>query len=221
MTPRYFRTTLASSTYGLSKKERVCFIQFSSSRSGYVSWACAPRDSWRASAECISCAAWLMRFSSSRVSMRSVFQIMLRSEMPTSLYSFMMLSMMPFPTFKSSAFRYTGAYFCMLTCSLVRSTAVGIGPLQLRILSMRAIVASPALPGSLTGALFGLTSSAVVSAAWRPKTTRSSSEFAPRRFAPCTEAEPASPAARRPGTMVLHSPRSTWVFQFVGTPPML
>ena len=39
--------------------------------------------------------------------------------------------------------------------------------------------------------LFGFTSSAVVSAAWRPKTTRSSRELAPRRLAPCTEAQPA------------------------------
>ena len=30
--------------------------------------------------------------------------------------------------------------------------------------------------------------------------TRSSREFAPRRFAPCTDAEAASPHASRPGT---------------------
>jgi hypothetical protein len=39
------------------------------------------------------------------------------------------------------------------------------------------------------------------SPAARPKTTRSMSEFEPRRFAPCTEAQPASPTAIRPGTM--------------------
>lgn len=39
--------------------------------------------------------------------------------------------------------------------------------------------------------LLGFTSSAVVSAAWRPKTTKSSKLLAPRRFAPCTEAQPA------------------------------
>lgn len=40
----------------------------------------------------------------------------------------------------------------------------------------------------------------------RPKTTRSRSEFAPRRLAPCTEAQAASPQAYRPGT--------TWSWPF-------
>ena len=35
----------------------------------------------------------------------------------------------------------------------------------------------------------------------RPKTTMSSSELAPRRLAPWTDAHAASPAAIRPGTM--------------------
>ena len=46
-------------------------------------------------------------------------------------------------------------------------------------------------PSPASRRLFGFTSSAVVSAAWRPKTTRSSRELAPRRLAPCTEAQPA------------------------------
>ena len=37
-------------------------------------------------------------------------------------------------------------------------------------------------------------------AASRPNTTRSSSEFEPRRFAPCTDTHAASPTAMRPGT---------------------
>ena len=41
----------------------------------------------------------------------------------------------------------------------------------------------------------GFTNSAVVSAAWRPKTTKSKSEFAPKRYAPCTDALLDSPAA--------------------------
>lgn len=36
-------------------------------------------------------------------------------------------------------------------------------------------------------------------AAARPNTTRSISEFEPSRLAPCTEAQPASPTAIRPG----------------------
>ena len=39
--------------------------------------------------------------------------------------------------------------------------------------------------------LLGFTSSALVSAAWRPKTTKSNKELAPNRLAPCTEAQPA------------------------------
>mmetsp|Transcript_97636 Transcript_97636/g.226399 ORF Transcript_97636/g.226399 Transcript_97636/m.226399 type:complete len:222 (+) Transcript_97636:202-867(+) len=221
MTARYFSTTLASSTYGLSRKERVCFIHCTSSRSGKFSCACAPRDSFRASAAWISWAAWLIKFSSSRVSMRSVFQIMERSEMPTSLYFVMISSTTPLPLARSSAFRYTGAYFCIETCSSRRRTAVGTGPLQLRILSRRARLASPALAGNCTGGLSGFTSSAVVSAACRPKTTRSRRELAPRRFAPCTDAQPDSPAARSPGTMVFSASFTTCVFQLVGMPPML
>ena len=39
-------------------------------------------------------------------------------------------------------------------------------------------------------------------AAARPNTTRSISEFEPSRLAPCTETQPASPSAIRPGTTV-------------------
>ena len=35
----------------------------------------------------------------------------------------------------------------------------------------------------------------------RPKTTRSIKELDPKRFAPCTEAHPASPTAMSPGTV--------------------
>ncbi len=37
--------------------------------------------------------------------------------------------------------------------------------------------------------------SPVVSAAWRPTTTKAKSELAPKRFAPCTDAQLDSPAA--------------------------
>ena len=41
----------------------------------------------------------------------------------------------------------------------------------------------------------GLHSAAIVRAHARPKTTRSSNEFAPSLFAPCTDTQAASPAA--------------------------
>ena len=90
---------------------------------------------------------------------------MLRSLMPTSLYSFMMPTITSLPLDKSSALRCTGAYFCMLTCNSRRNSTVGMWPLAFLILSMRAMLASPALAGNFTGGLFGFTSSAVVSAA--------------------------------------------------------
>jgi hypothetical protein len=46
-----------------------------------------------------------------------------------------------------------------------------------------------------------ITSPARIAAA-RPNTTRSISELEPRRLAPCTEAQPASPTAIRPGDPV-------------------
>lgn len=51
----------------------------------------------------------------------------------------------------------------------------------------------------------GLFSSAIVSAHARPNTTKSKSELAPRRLAPCTDEEADSPQAYRPGT-ILSSP---------------
>ena len=57
----------------------MCFIHSTSSRLGKSSRACAPRLSLRRSALCMVMAALISRFSSSRVSIRSVFQIMPRS----------------------------------------------------------------------------------------------------------------------------------------------
>jgi hypothetical protein len=48
----------------------------------------------------------------------------------------------------------------------------------------------------------GLQSYLVVSDAALPKTTISRSELAPNLLAPCTEAQAASPAAKRPGTIL-------------------
>ena len=58
----------------------------------------------------------------------------------------------------------------------------------------------------------------------RPNTTMSRSELAPRRLAPCTDAQAASPAAYSPGTMALGSSLvgfTTWPLSVVGMPPIL
>ena len=120
--------------------------------------------------------------------------------------------------------RYTAAWLCMAFCMSSRMDAVERAPPAWRSLSRLAIDASPASLGSSGCAAPGLAISAMRSAVARPKTTMSSSELAPRRLAPCTDAHAASPAANRPGTMasglpavgLITSPR--W---FVGTPPML
>ena len=54
----------------------------------------------------------------------------------------------------------------------------------------------------------------------RPNTTMSSSEFVPRRFAPCTLTHAHSPAAYRPGTGVSSGPITTWPSTSVGMPPI-
>merc|ERR1719265_963019 len=127
----------------------------------------------------------------------------------------------PVPLFMSAELRETGQTVCIVTWSSRRSSAVGRGPLELRAQSRRAMVLSPSFGPKVIGGLFGFTSCAVVSAACLPKTTRSSKELAPSLLAPWTEAEAASPAARTPGTTVLHLPFKIWHFQLVGMPPML
>ena len=67
-------------------------------------------------------------------------------------------------------------------------------------------------------------SSLIVYAALLPKITKSKREFAPSLLAPWTDAQAASPQANRPG-IYTSSPFSlivnTYVFQFVGIPPIL
>ena len=87
----------------------------------------------------------------------------------------------------------------MAFCILSRRNAVGEPPSACRSRSKRSMILSTA--ASLIagiGALGSITWPARIAAA-RPKTTRSISELEPSRLAPCTEAQPASPTAIRPG----------------------
>jgi len=69
-------------------------------------------------------------------------------------------------------------------------------------LSSLAIDSSPA-PFLSSGCAYpGTNYFLVVSAAALPNTTKSNSEFAPSLFAPCTDAQAASPAARSPVTFL-------------------
>mmetsp|Transcript_12289 Transcript_12289/g.44809 ORF Transcript_12289/g.44809 Transcript_12289/m.44809 type:complete len:217 (-) Transcript_12289:1330-1980(-) len=204
---------------------KVCIIQFSSSRSVKSSRACAPRDSLRCSAECIVMAALVSKFSSSRVSIKSVFHTRPRSLIPTPsrklLYTSSMSSQ---PSARVSCVRKTAALFCMTRCILVLSSAVDSSPLAWRSLSMRSRARS--VESDLTSLILspGFDVSAILLAQARPNTTMSKSEFAPRRFAPCTDALDTSPAAKRPGITWSGLPSltvTTSPWWFVGTPPML
>ena len=72
-----------------------------------------------------------------------------------------------------------------------RFPEMGLPPVFIHFPREKTIGETMVSPSPAARRLFGFTSSAVVSAAWRPKTTRSSRELAPRRLAPCTEAQPA------------------------------
>ena len=108
------------------------------------------------------------------------------------------------PCASVSPVRNTAASSCMVFCISTRIAAVPRLPAAWRSRSRRATARSPAsfapaaacrCPGRMT--------SAQRRAASRPKTTRSSSELLPRRLAPCTETQAASPIAIRPGTTAL------------------
>mmetsp|Transcript_2203 Transcript_2203/g.5020 ORF Transcript_2203/g.5020 Transcript_2203/m.5020 type:complete len:239 (-) Transcript_2203:1267-1983(-) len=223
-TGRYPTFTLAFSTSLAVSHVRVCFIHALSSRSGKSSLECAPRDSLRFSAATMVCVAWFSRFSSSNVSIRSVFHTELLSLTLTLSKSFITPYILSTPSLSEGPSLKTAAWFCMIFCILVRICAVVWSPLACRILSRRASVSSPAFLGRSTGLAFGFIFSEMVSAAVRPNTTMSSSELAPSLLAPCTLAHAASPAARRPGTiesLPSLSVLSTSALQLVGTPPIL
>ena len=132
--------------------------------------------------------------------MRSEFQIRPRSTTFRSLicsqaaYTFLQ------PSRSVSPVRKTAASACITFCRCKRRLAVRVLPFALRSFSRFAIDASPSFSFNGNGRSPGLLASLIVFAHARPKTTMSSSEFAPSRFAPCTEAQATSPAAYRPGT---------------------
>ena len=83
---------------------------------------------------------------------------------------------------------------------LSRSCAVLVPPEALRSLSSRDNERSAESFGSAGCSALGVRISAQRSAAARPNTTRSISEFEPSRLAPCTDTQAASPSAIKPGT---------------------
>ncbi len=80
-------------------------------------------------------------------------------------------------------------------------SAVDLLPLENLNLSNLARVFCPASFGKSGWVSPGLHKSLIVKAAALPKTTMSNNELAPKRLAPWTEAQAASPAANNPGTI--------------------
>eukprot|EP00982_Pelagococcus_subviridis_P017130 31518-Pelagococcus_subviridis.AAC.9 len=87
----------------------------------------------------------------------------------------------------------------MTRCIAFRTDAVECAPLALRTDSKCAMACSPKSLASFRCGIPGFSVSDTVFAHARPKTTMSRSEFAPRRFAPCTDADAHSPAAMHGG----------------------
>src|SRR5262249_49316306 len=74
-----FRCTGLYSSRSPSLYHRVCLSQFASSRWWWSARSCAPRDSWRASADTIEARAVSIRLSSSSASTRAVLNTLLLS----------------------------------------------------------------------------------------------------------------------------------------------
>mmetsp|Transcript_12755 Transcript_12755/g.33023 ORF Transcript_12755/g.33023 Transcript_12755/m.33023 type:complete len:210 (+) Transcript_12755:855-1484(+) len=194
-------STLLEFFLSQSKYPTVCFIHSSSSLSVKSSLACAPLDSFLCSAECMVMAALISKFSSSSVSIKSVFQTRDLSFTFTSPKASTHLSTSSQPSARVSWVLKTAAFVCMLFCRLFLSSAVLRSPALYLILSSLSRQLAPA--SSLRG-LWGLPGFMVSStrrAQALPKTTMSRRELAPSLLAPWTLAQAASPAAMSPGTV--------------------
>ena len=128
------------------------------------------------------------------------------------------------PSSRLSWVRKTDTSVCITFCMSERICAVDLGPEAVRTESRTLMLSAPASAGMSMCGWPGLNLSRMVWLTARPKTMRSRREFAPRRFAPCTETQAASPQAKRPGT-TLSVPDSSTVrtspVYLVGMPPML
>ncbi len=69
------------------------------------------------------CTARLKKFTSTRVSIRSVFQTMLQSVMPTSLHFFITSSIAESPLVQPSPLQYTRANLCTFTYRVQQKSA--------------------------------------------------------------------------------------------------
>ena len=96
--------------------------------------------------------------------------------------------------------RKTAASDCIAFCMSSLIEAVDLGPSELRILSKNSMLLRPASSGIFLCGFPGARLSLMWLAQARPNTTMSRREFAPRRLAPWTDTQAASPAAYRPGT---------------------
>ena len=106
------------------------------------------------------------------------------------------------PSLKVLSVLKTAASDCMVFCISSLKSAVGTAPFEYRKLSNLSKILSTEFEEIVGLADSRSTTEPALMPAARPKTTRSMSEFEPNRFAPCTDAHPASPTAIRPGTVL-------------------
>ena len=123
----------------------------------------------------------------------SVFQIMLRSVTCTSARRWLTFCISVTPSASSAVSRKTAACFCIVRCICRRMSAVGEPPFAARNLSTRVSAKSAASFGSALCGAPGVNEDFRCKPVARPNTTKSINEFDPRRFAPCTETQAASP----------------------------
>lgn len=123
---------------------RLCIIHSLSSRSLKSSLACAPLLSVRVSAALLVCTAFVNRFRSSSVSMRSEFQIRLRSVTRRSLAkSFSTCFRVVWPEDSDSSVRNTAVVRCIVSCIFERKPCVGEEPEECRMVSISRIESRP------------------------------------------------------------------------------
>src|SRR5262249_13266255 len=112
-TVRGFRLTGLYASRLPSRYQSVCFSQLTSSRLGKSLRACAPRDSWRASADTIVAFAVSIRLSSSSASTRAVLKVLLLSRIATRCACSASSITLATPSERSAWLRNTPQWFCM------------------------------------------------------------------------------------------------------------
>ena len=140
-----------------------------------------------------------IKLSSSKASTRAVLNTWLLSLITMCRARSATASISATPCANNSGKRNTPQCVCMVF-RIASPTSTTLSPKLFSRRFTRAKVASAALAGNGLCALFWAISATILSPAALPNTTKSNSEFEPKRLAPCTETHAASPTAYKPFT---------------------